>query len=323
MAEKVTEFQVVAARGIRFRNSPKFDDVTPGPGPVLGNVLPGYLITVDDRQFLKVQDKELYLPYMCQRGECELVTDTKAEVYEVLAFQGVRYRTRPVFDQKADGPGPTMGARVAGKVVVGKDGMEYLHVFDTGLYCPLTTMDKTVMVLSPVLEEEDISKMVDSVWDGIGDDFPATPPMGNTPTHSPPKKDNSTAPAPAPVVAAVAAEEPVQQSEPDNSAGLQALEQQRQELTAQCSSTSTQLEEVQSTLASTLAAVADVEAKLKDSQNKCKLAEETSDKACEVTLDLQDELDEATEEAEELEEEVEALRAKNAELMAEVSGQAM
>ena len=33
--------------------------------------------------------------------------------------------------------------------------------------------------------------------------------------------------------------------------------------------------------------------------------------------------DEATEEAEELEEEVEALRAKNAELMAEVSGQAM
>ena len=50
MAEKVTEFQVVAARGIRFRNSPKFDDVTPGPGPVLGNVLPGYLITVDDRQ---------------------------------------------------------------------------------------------------------------------------------------------------------------------------------------------------------------------------------------------------------------------------------
>ena len=38
--------------------------------------------------------------------------------------------------------------QVAGKVVVGKDGMEYLHVFDTGLYCPLTTMDKSVMVPS-------------------------------------------------------------------------------------------------------------------------------------------------------------------------------
>ena len=68
------------------------------------------------------------------------------------------------------------------------------------------------------------------------DDFPVTPPMGNTPTHSPPKKANSTAPVPV-----VAAAEPVQESEPNNSADLHALEQQRQELTAQCSSTSTQV----------------------------------------------------------------------------------
>ena len=84
-----------------------------------------------------------------------------------MAFQGVRWRSKPEFGAKTEGEGPKMGVRLTGKVTKGLDGVEYLHVYETGLYIPMTNKDLSIKVLSLVLEADDITAEIDLLWDNI------------------------------------------------------------------------------------------------------------------------------------------------------------
>eukprot|EP00656_Telonema_subtile_P055809 TRINITY_DN8757_c0_g1_i1.p1 TRINITY_DN8757_c0_g1~~TRINITY_DN8757_c0_g1_i1.p1 ORF type:complete len:235 (+),score=90.89 TRINITY_DN8757_c0_g1_i1:350-1054(+) len=225
-----------------------------------------------------------------------VLTDQKPEVYEVIAFQGVRLRSTPVYADKTDEMGPVFGEHLSGTVIPGQDPerIKYLQIFDTGLFVPMTDLSGKISVFSRVLEADDLDEMCSDVWAQLDMDME---PAGtnktatSTPLGSPMNKVED----------------------------LEKLKTEHAQLVRETAQASSNLAEAKTKLSELREGNGVLEAKVEESKRRCQEAEEVSDKAGQVALDMQEELDEVEEEVEELEESVEALKAGNAELQAEIA----
>eukprot|EP00658_Telonema_sp_P-2_P010155 TRINITY_DN13825_c0_g3_i1.p1 TRINITY_DN13825_c0_g3~~TRINITY_DN13825_c0_g3_i1.p1 ORF type:complete len:185 (-),score=80.05 TRINITY_DN13825_c0_g3_i1:301-855(-) len=182
-----------------------------------------------------------------------------------------------------------MGVQVLGLVIQGDDGLEYLQIFNSGMFVPMTDRTKEIQVFSRVFQEDDIDDMCGEVWSELEVTMAGmTSPPGTTPTNK-------------------------------KAAESEDLAQEHAALTHQTEAARQQLDQAEAELAKLQECNRNLEAKVVDAKRRCEEAEDVSDKAGQVALDMQEELDEASEEVEELEESIAELELENQELRARLA----